>query len=334
MIKKYLLLLGVLTCTSLVYAQQDMNFTVGQYQNLSYQNPAFLGSHDAYCATLLGRMQWTGFEGGPETFVFSAEAPVAVFGGGANHGVGLTVMSDAIGPENTMVVKMGYNYKFSNLFAGGDLRVGFGLGYIQKTLGSDWKAIDGDENDPNIPVGGASEGGLDMDFGLFYKIPDKLSIGISSTHLTGTEFSSKLDDLIKNQTRYRQFKYRIDRTIYVSAQYETALNENWDIKPGLFIKTDLAATSFDVGAIAEYQERFWGGLNYRWDDAIALMLGANFQMNGENMAGGMLRVGYSYDYTLTSMGKHNNGGHEIFARYCFNINLAPPPTRHRTVIFL
>lgn len=334
MIKNYLLLVAVLCSASLLFAQQDPNFTVGQYHNLSYQNPAVLGSHDAYCVSMIGRLQWAGFEGAPSTFLFSAEAPLNFFG---NHGLGLTIMSDALGNENTMVAKFGYNYKFTNLFAGGDLRVGIGIGYISKTLGSDWKAIDGSVFDPNIPVNGASEGGVDLDFGVFYKIPGKLSVGISSTHLTASQFNSQLAEQIGggNTGQYRQFKYQIDRTIYVSAQYETeVINSDWVLKPGLFVKSDLTATSFNLGALMEYQQKFWGGLDYRVQDAVALMLGANFQMNGTNVTGGVLKVGYSYDFTTSAISSHSSGSHEIFARYCFNLNSEPPKTSHGTVRFL
>ena len=140
---------------------------------------------------------------------------------------------------------------------------------------------------------------MDVDFGIYYKIPKKLTIGLSSTHLSATKFNTELDGTVSNGDS-RQFNYQIDRTFYVSAQYEQPISSDgaWVIKPGLFVKSDLASTTFSVGAIAEYEERFFGGLHYRVQDAIALMLGANFQMNGENAAGGMLKVGYSYDLSL------------------------------------
>ncbi|MFT4752597.1 MAG: type IX secretion system PorP/SprF family membrane protein [Salibacteraceae bacterium] len=332
MIKKILVFIGFVGSFGLLQAQQDPQFTVGQYHGLAYQNPAVVGSHDAICATMVGRLQWVGFGGEPSTFMFSAQSPFEI--GSTSHGVGLTVMSDQLGQETTMVAKLQYAYKLNNI-GPGTLSLGLGLGYISKSLGSDWIASQGIEDDPSIPINGASEGGLDLDFGVFYKIPKKLTIGISSTHLSASKFNSTLEDKVSNGDA-RQFNYQIDRTFYVSAQYEQVISDDgaWVLKPGIFVKSDLASTVFSIGALAEYEERFFGGLHYRVQDAVALMLGANFQMNGENAAGGMLKVGYSYDFTTSNVRNFSSGSHELFVRYCFSISSQPKEEEHHTVRFL
>jgi len=331
MMKKLLVFIGFVGSLGLLQAQQDPQFTVGQYQGLAYQNPAVVGSHDAICATLVGRLQWVGFGGEPTTFLFSAQSPFEFHG---SHGVGLTVMSDQLGQETTMVAKLSYAYRYSGL-GPGTLSAGIGLGYISKSIGSDWVASQGVIDDPSIPVNGASEGGLDMDFGLYYKIPQKLSIGLSSTHLTASKFNQTLDDKIGSGDS-RQFNYQIDRTYYLSAQYETQIGQSgdWVLKPGLFVKSDVASTTFSLGGFMEYQNQFWGGLHYRLQDAVSLMLGANFQMNGQNAAGGLLKVGYSYDFTTSNIRNFSSGSHELFVRYCFNISKQPKREQHHTVRFL
>jgi len=332
--RKLLVFIGVVGSLGLVQAQQDPQFTVGQYQGLVYQNPAIAGSSDAICATLLGRTQWVGFGGEPKTFLFTAEAPIELFG---SHGIGLTVMSDKLGQETTMVAKLSYAYKFNNV-GPGVLSAGVSLGYISKSLGSDWIASQGIDNDPNIPVNGASEGGFDMDFGLYYRIPKKLSIGLSSTHLTGSKFSTELSEKtgLGGGGDSRMFNYQIDRTYYISAQYETEIggSGDWVLKPGIFVKSDIASSTFALGSLIEYQGQFWGGLDYRVQDAVSLMLGANFQMPGSDAGGGMLKVGYSYDFTTSQIGKFSSGSHELFVRYCFNISGEPKEEEHHTVRFL
>lgn len=329
--KKILVFIGLVAGFGVANAQQDPQFTVGQYQGLAYQNPAVVGSHDAICASMIGRLQWVGFGGEPTTFLFTAEAPIEKFG---SHGLGITVMSDKLGPETTMVAKLSYAYKFTNV-GPGVLSAGIGLGYISKSIGSDWIASQGVVGDPSIPVNGASEGGFDMDFGLYYKIPKKLSIGLSSTHLTGSKFNKVLDSKI-GSGQYRQFKYQIDRTYYISAQYESPVGQSgdWVLQPGLFVKSDVASTAISVGSLIEYQGQFWGGLHYRVQDAVALMLGANFQMKGENAAGGLLKVGYSYDFTTSQIQKFSSGSHELYVRYCFTISSQPKAEEHHTVRFL
>jgi type IX secretion system PorP/SprF family membrane protein len=328
MMKKFLLFMSLLATYGLVSAQQDPQFTVGQYQGLAYQNPAVVGSNDAICATLIGRLQWVGFGGEPSTFLFSAESPFELLN--KSHGAGLTIMSDKLGQETTLIVKGSYAYRMN--LGDGILSAGLSLGYISKSIGNDWDAFDGTDGDVAIPTNGASEGGLDMDFGLFYKIPNKLSIGLSSTHLNASKFSSQLDDKI-NTGDSRYFNYQIDRTYYLNAQYELPIGQSgsWILKPGVFVKSDLVSTSFQVGGIMEYEEQFWGGLDYRFQDAVALMLGANFQMNGENMAGGTLKVGYSYDFSTSNIRNFSSGSHELFVRYCFAVSPKPKHEEHRDV---
>lgn len=331
MIRKYLLLIGLLGGFGLVQAQQDPQFTVGQFHNLAYQNPAVVGSHDAICATLVGRLQWVGFGDEPQTFLFSAQGPFSLLN--QSHGVGLTVMSDQLGQETTMVAKLSYAYRHS---AGpGMFSAGVSLGYISKSIGNDWQASQGIDGDLSIPVNGASDGGFDMDFGLFYKIPNKLSVGISSTHLSASKFNTETG-AVNSQFESYELDYQIDRTYYISAQYETPLTSNGDfiIKPGIFVKSDVASTTFAVGAIVEYDKKFWGGLDYRMQDAVALLLGANFQMNGSNMGGGNFKVGYSYDFTTSNIRQFSSGSHELFVRYCFSITPEPKHEQHHTVRFL
>ena len=330
--KKFIVFVGLVGSLGLLHAQQDPQFSVGQYQGLAYQNPAVVGSHDAICATLLGRLQWVGFGGEPSTFLFSAQSPFEFKS--TSHGIGLTVMSDKLGQETTMVTKLQYAYRMNNV-GPGTLSFGLGLGFISKSIGSDWVASNGVVDDPSIPVNGASEGGFDLDFGLYYKIPKKLSIGFSSTHLPASKFNSTLEGKISSGDS-RQFNYQIDRTYYVSAQYEQAISQDgsWVIKPGLFVKSDLASTVFSLGAIAEYDEKFFGGLHYRVQDAVAFILGSNFQLNGNNAAGGMLKVGYSYDFTTSAVRGYSSGSHELFVRYCFSISSQPKQEEHHTVRFL
>ncbi len=329
--KKLLVFLGFVGSLGLVQAQQDPQFTVGQYQGLAYQNPAVVGSHEAICATMIGRLQWVGFGGEPSTFVFSAQGPIEFKG---SHGLGLTIMSDKLGQETTMVAKLQYAYRKRNV-GDGTLSFGLGVGYINKSLGSDWVASQGVEDDPSILLNGASEGGLDLDFGIYYKIDNKLSIGLSSTHLTATKFNSTSDEKTISGTA-RQFNYQIDRTIYVNAQYEQPISSDgsWVLKPGLFVKTDVTSTTFALGAIAEYNQQFWGGLDYRLQDAVALMVGANFQMNGTNAGAGLLKVGYSYDFTTSNIRNFSSGSHELFVRYCFNISSQPKEEGHHSVRWL
>ena len=308
-------------------AQQDPQFT--QYMfNQMYFNPAVAGSHDAICAGLIGRQQWVGFDGRPETYAFTVEAPFQDPFLNQQHGVGLTVSSDALGQESTFGLKLNYAYHYT-LGTGGTLSAGMGLGMVQKTLGNQWDAIDPANIDPSIPTGGASATSFDMDFGLYYRVPNKLYVGLSTTHITAAD----LEDLSGGSLD--QFYYGVARHYFLTAGYviEEVISD-LDIEPSILVKSDGTITSFDISGLAIYQDQFYGGLSYRLQDAVALMLGYQYQMSGQGAAGGNLRIGYSYDFTTSQLRQYSGGAHELLVKYCFNITPQVKVQKHRTVRFL
>ncbi len=320
--KRLILVILIAGAASMLSAQQDPQFTVSQFFTPLYQNPAVAGSHDAFCFSLVGRTQWVGFGGGPQTYLFSFDAPFK-FGG-----AGLTVVADKLGQENTFIAKGTYAYRHS--LGPGTISAGLSVGYISKSIGNDWQAVDGVPIDPNIPANGASAGGFDFDLGLFYQINKKLYVGLSATHLTASQLKKDLGYNTVPTNQPALFNYQIDRTLYLTAQYQFQIfNPDWVLKPTFVGKTDFASSTFDIAAIVEYQERFWFGVDYRLIDAVALLLGADFKIGPGN-----LKVGYSYDFTTSQIRKYSSGSHELFVRYCFNIEPKIKVQKHRTVRFL
>lgn len=328
--KKLLLGATLLLAGSTAFAQQDPQFTQ-TYFNRLYANPAVAGSNDGICATLVGRQQWVGFDGRPETYQFSGHMSFQDPWLNQKHGAGLVVSSDQLGQESTMNIKLSYAYR-RNL-GPGMISAGFALGMIQKNIGSDWQSVDDFIDDPSIPDNGASDMGFDMDFGLYYKIPQKFYVGISLTHIT----SAQLEDTDNASTVSGQaidFGYGVASHFYLMAGYQYNVTNDIALKPNVFIKSDAVSTTFDLGVIAEYQQRFWGGITYRLQDAIAPMAGVNLQMPGTGAGGGKLRVGYSYDITTSELRNHSSGSHEILVNYCFSLGSKPKVQRHHTVRWL
>lgn len=90
--KIYLAIIALLVSISDSYAQQDPHYTQYMY-NMNVINPAYAGSKENLSMGLLYRKQWVNLDGAPSTFTFSGHAPV-----GKNVGMGLSVISDEIGP--------------------------------------------------------------------------------------------------------------------------------------------------------------------------------------------------------------------------------------------
>lgn len=101
-----------------INAQQDPHYTQYMY-NMSVMNPAYAGSKDALSLGLLYRKQWVDIEDAPTTGTFFGHAPV-----GSNVGLGLSVISDKIGPveENNIYADFSYTLKL-----GGEHKLAFGV---------------------------------------------------------------------------------------------------------------------------------------------------------------------------------------------------------------
>jgi hypothetical protein len=95
------------------------------------------------------------------------------------------------------------------------------------------------------------------------------------------------------------------------------------LEPAILGKYGLADGAYrpqvDLNVTALFVQKFRGGLAYRQfgnADALSILLG--FQKDN-------IKVGYSYDITLSNVQRVSNGTHEIFVRYCIPINTISPP---------
>ena len=99
-------------------AQQDPQYTQYMY-NMNVVNPAYAGSRGTLSLGLLGRTQWTGVDGAPNTFTFDAHAPL-----GRRVGMGLSVIADEIGPAKEQNIYVDFSYTITTSDVG---KLAFGL---------------------------------------------------------------------------------------------------------------------------------------------------------------------------------------------------------------
>ncbi|MCG9911681.1 MAG: type IX secretion system membrane protein PorP/SprF [Flavobacteriales bacterium] len=294
-----------LTFTALlgkVHAQQDPQFTQFYFNKLMI-NPATAGYHDNICVNLFNRFQWTGFEKAPFTNQLSVDANLKTF---IKHdiGVGLTVFNDNIGFFNTTGLRLAGAYRFQ--LGPGRLGVGLDLGFQNMIVnGASWNPPQ-TSIDASLPITGNSMV-FDAGLGVFYHTPLWYA-GISAKQLPGM--------------RFKDFSYRAARHMFFTGGYTFKAvggNPNIDINPNAIVKTDLATVSFDVNVNMIYKEKYWGGLTYRFQDAVALNLGMVLYQTPKHS----FIAGYSYDLTTSRLLRFSYGTHELFLRYCFKMELPP-----------
>lgn len=327
-------------------AQQDPQFTQNMNNKL-YINPAFAGMNDAICGYMLGRHQWSGFEGRPETYVFGAHGTFTTPFINMRSGGGIAIMGDGLGQQHTFGLKGMYSLHVPLTFPGGKpghLGVGISLGLMQFSLGNNWRSVDPYFSDPTIPDEGFASGGFDMDLGLFYQTElaqdRKLYVGLSSTHVNGLTFEATGNGFVtlfpdNPYVTAWDTKFKMYRHYYIMAGFDYPIpgNELFVLKPSVFVKSDAASAQFDLNLNVEWNNFIWGGASYRSIDAIGFMAGVNLDGALVNVPGGF-KVGYSYDVTTSRISKGSTGSHELFLQYCFKLKPQPPVSRHRDVRFL
>lgn len=318
--KKILLLGALLLAVGIlkVEAQQDPLFTHYMYNKLVY-NPAYAGTRENICATLLYHNQWTNFKSAedaskaPITQTFSIHGPVNL--SSVNLGAGLHVINDNLGFENTTGIMGSFSYRRPIAAINSELSVGVNLGFLQKSLKGKWIAKD--PNDPRLP-GNVSDPGFDAGLGIYLNNPNWYA-GASVLHLPQMPLT-----WLKGASG----QSKVVRTYYFHGGYNyvTPLPK-LELQPAFLLKTDLAKTQFSANVIALYDQRYWGGVVYHGADDISLMLGlyTPFIPN--------LSIGYSFDLP---MGENQvfGGKHEVLVNYCFRINVKTEDTYHKSTRFL
>ncbi len=298
---------------SVSFAQQDPQFTQFMHNKLIY-NPGYAGTSQAICTNVMYRQQWVNFPGAPKTGLISFDMPI----GQLPLGIGLNVMNDQIGYAKTLFARLALAY--NKPIGAGILGVGVDGGILQQQFNGNWITPDGpgvDNAIPNYNNGGNTAVGInpnlnkltyDLGFGAYYGIANKMYVGLSSTHLAAQDISAG-----------KNVKYSLARHYYLMAGYTFNFGAGGihGINPNIKVKTDAASTQVDINVTYIYDQRFWVGVSYRMQDAIAPMLGARFLKDKS------LKVGYSYDVTMSKIKGYSAGTHEIMIGYCFNVKKKP-----------
>ena len=304
-----LLFAASLGLSSLSFAQQDPQFTQFMFCKQAY-NPAVVGTNGSICFDALFRQQWVSFPGAPKTGLFGFNMNAG------NFGVGLTVMNDQIGFQNTTMARIAGAYHI-HIGPAGILSIGVDAGIYQQKINGAYVPPQ-TLNDPSIPnnnnptgAGSPNLNKMSPDFGggIYYTIPNKLYIGISSTHLGGETLVGGSSQPSNGPYTGYKLTYDVARHYYIMAGYNFDLRGGTDaLQTNVLVKTDAASTQLDVNATYMYKKMIGLGISYRLQDAVAPMLVYKAPFG--------LRVAYSYDITTSKIKGYSSGTHEISIGYC------------------
>ncbi|MCL2414668.1 MAG: type IX secretion system membrane protein PorP/SprF [Bacteroidales bacterium] len=297
-----------------LHGQQAPQISHYMFNNQMF-NPASAGFTNSIVASGIHRQQWYGMEGSPQTTIVSIDAPLRII----NSGVGLNITNDRIGFFNSTTIQLAYNYQIP--FLSGTLGMGIHLGMNNMGLRANWNPREqGDQVLENLEdVSGFL---FDVGLGLFYSVTDQYEIGISLGHINQPRFDGRggSHDI-----------YRQRRVLNLSGNYNFTLDmfPRMNFVPSTLIKTDFTTMQIDLSLIGMFNRQYWGGISYRWGDAIVLLGGLHLQQLP-------LQIGVAYDIATNWMSRASSigGGFEIFVRYSFNLTADRIPQSHRNSRFL
>jgi type IX secretion system PorP/SprF family membrane protein len=292
---------SLLVCLSIsALAQQSPGLSLYHLNNL-YFNPAAAGAgRDAYLQNHY-RNQWTSYEtsqdgsGNLGTNVVGLSIPLNF----QNLGMGLILMNDktpsGVG-QQVMRLQLAYHLP---LASGAQLSMGVGFGMQSKSFDGRVFRVR-DANDPlAIELSGkqVSQALPDFNAGILYTT-DALELGLGIAHLNRSAYDFNTSNVhLVNEL-----------ALNLHASGTLGLTDRFDVSPFTQLNYYQGTLLPQAGAKIIYQQQFWVGAGYRWDDATSFMTGVSLFNNRFDVA-------YALDLSVINTGAKANLSHEIMLRY-------------------
>ena len=311
--KKALSILALFLMFGNAFAQQETQMSQYMFHNASF-NPGAFGSSEGIAVNGWLREQWMGFKDdngekvAPETYLISADSPLKFLHGG----IGICLLQDKLGFEKSTGLKLGYAYKAE--LGMGTLSAGLNVGLQNRTIDfAKFKLIDEGDGLISSSLGEKTDMMIDLGLGVYYSASDRYYIGFSATNLL--------------QTKGNNTYYQNHRHFYLTGGYKWILPSYpaFQLEPSALIKTDGAVFQADLDAVVLYNNKIWGGLGYRYQDAVKVLAGMYIKD---------LRIGLAYDIGASSQKRYNNGSMEVSIGYMFKLETDKLRKSYRNTRFL
>lgn len=298
-ILKYLAFITIAFLATKTYAQQDPQFTQYMY-NMSVLNPAYATDNpDVLTVGGLYRTQWVGLKGAPTTGTFFAHKPVS-----KRVELGISFVHDEIGDvvkEDNIFADFAYVLPISE-----STKLSFGVKGGVTLFNTNFNGFVLTDPTPDP----AFQNNISQVFPNFgagtYLFGSNYYLGLSTPNLITSKHLENQSGI--TTTGVEAIHY------FLTGGYVFTLNnnDNLKIKPAFMAKGVAGApVSIDLTTNVLINNKFEVGMGYRIDDSISGLV--NFYVTPT------LRIGYSYDYTLSNLGNFNSGSHEVFLLFDLNM---------------
>jgi type IX secretion system PorP/SprF family membrane protein len=287
---KFNIIAIVLLSSYSAISQQLPQFTQYMYNTISI-NPAYAGSRETLSLVGLHRSQWVGLDGGPTTQTFSIHSPMR----NEKVGLGLSFINDELGFENFTYIYADFSY---TIHINAKTKLAFGLKGGFTSYSIDQELRNAEPNDPAI-YGIEDRWSPNIGAGVFLHT-NKWYFGLSAPRILNTDYVGT-----NNYSALERVSY------YLTGGYVFDVNKTVKFKPAFLVKaTNGAPISYDLTANFLFNEKFWLGAAYRFNESAgAFGALADFQVSKQ------LRIGNAYEYPISDIRPYNNGTHEILLMF-------------------
>ena len=263
-------------------------------------NPGYAGTKDYVSTSLLYRKQWAGLEGAPETQSASIHGPLKK----KKSGLGFYVFKDKIGVTSQTEIFGSFSYHLPLPNA----KLSFGMQFGINSFKSDIVNLKfWDPQDKVFNYNTYSNTLPNVGFGAYY-YQTLFYAGFSIPGLISYNPNEKFS--VKKDT----ITYRYNRRYLFTSGYVIETEGAIKLKPSVLIKYERnSPLQIDINMNILINDIFWVGASYRNRDAIVAIL--EYQINRK------LRLGYSYDYTISKLRTIESGSHEIMLGYDFGYDV-------------
>jgi type IX secretion system PorP/SprF family membrane protein len=336
----FVLIIGFLGLAGTALAQQDAQFSHYMF-NTMYYNPGYAGVEGTTRFTGIFRRQWLGYNptdqtstsgnqvGGtsPTSTVLTVATLLPILNN--KIGAGMHFLYDVRGPLATTELQISGSYLFK--LRNATLGIGVRSGFLSQTIRDDWYVV----IDPSDPIyqeltnGRASQMKADLSAGAYFKTA-KYYIGASIGHIPRSKYTFGFDTSLSS---------KISNHLYFTGGYNFRVMPTLVVTPSAFFQTDLNEFTYLFGGMATYNDKLFGGLQFRQsfadrdaaqggsslaNDDIVVHIGMNMLKDNS------LRVGYAIDFVTSGTAAKANTSHEIMLSYVLPSPWLDPKPKVRT----
>ncbi len=291
---KFFLIIAFQLVFIVALGQQKALFTQYMFNGLVV-NPSYSAIDEALNVTAVSRHQWVGFKGAPNTQSFSIHTPIKE----SNSSIGLMLMRDQIGEvikENGVFLSFAQRVQLAE---GSFLAIGVNGGFSKYVANYSQVPSESIGTDPVFSDQNDLRGNFGFGVTLF---SDRYYVGFSSPFFYYRDLGG---DATSSKTAYSPH-------YMLQGGYLLDLGEDLKLKPTTLVKyVKGSPLQVDLNANLLIKETFWIGISWRSFESLDFIAEIQITPN--------LQLGYSYDFTTTSLAKTQKGSHEVMLNIRFPV---------------